>query len=536
MSASVTPPPPPVAGMAPDLELGTAAKDRYALADESDFDAYQSAIQKGYGYSKVDKNNFEQGELVVAAPETIYSAISLIPTLAAPPAIKNPCMLFFVFFPLFAGAVLSAVAQAGAAWYVFELNANVAADSARQGDDLCSPAGTSYFLRLICMVVFIATCSSDLKETYHYFQYMWNVPSRVGTEEDRKALNEVDICAPAKLTDQVGEFSGKKQGYRFETFAFGGFLPLERAWAYFWGVVKLAMEVLLLVCGVGYVLYASSNEDLLMNSVALTFVSQIDDTAYSFCATRSFKGYMKGLPQMGFIMNDDKVDEEYQTGFSTELAQLAPFATIEGPTSPLRRLTPLIFANAGAGLLSPPLAPTLALSAILARLMHGSISSLFARKYSRLKSPPSGVSGVNSEVTRVAGLGGNADHVYWTFCYDASERDVGVVGVLEATVGEGEEAFRYVNLQCYRWDSIPIPSFLDSDSLTPVQGDGDCAGGEGVAVVKRFRAVLTCRPTYEAGRNEIDVGCQPCGSATFRLLLPANERVVEVCEPKVSAI
>mmetsp|Transcript_6275 Transcript_6275/g.11921 ORF Transcript_6275/g.11921 Transcript_6275/m.11921 type:complete len:440 (+) Transcript_6275:14-1333(+) len=213
-----------------------------------------------------------------------------------------------------------------------------------------------------------------------------------------------------------------------------------------------------------------------------------------------------------------------------------PFATIEGPTSPLRRLTPLIFANAGAGLLSPPLAPTLALSALLARLMHGSISSLFARKYSRLKSPPSGVSGVNSEVTRVAGLGGNADHVYWTFCYDARERDVEVVGVLEAAVGDGEEAFRYVNLQCYRWDSIPIPSFLDSDSLTPVQGDGDCAGGEGVAVVKRFRAVLTCRPTYEAGRNEIDVGCQPSGTATFRLLLPANERVVEVCEPKVSAI
>jgi len=223
-----------------------------------------------------------------------------------------------MFFPLFAGAVLSAVAQAGAAWYVFELNANVAADPERQGDDLCSPAGTSYFLRLICMVVFVATCSSDLKETYDYFQCVWNVPSRAGTEEEREALNEVDTSAPAKLTNQLDSL--KKVGYRLETFAFGGFLPLERAWAYFWGVVKLAMEVLLLACGTGYVLYASSNEDLLMNSVALTFVSQIDDTAYSFCVTRIFKDYMEGLPQMGFIMND-KVDKDYRAGVTTLLAQ-----------------------------------------------------------------------------------------------------------------------------------------------------------------------------------------------------------------------
>ena len=213
-----------------------------------------------------------------------------------------------------------------------------------------------------------------------------------------------------------------------------------------------------------------------------------------------------------------------------------PFATIEGPTSPFRRLTPLLFTNCLLGLLSPSLTPNLVLSALTARCMHAYTAFAFARKYKALKSPPSGSAGVNSAITRVAGLGGNADHVYWTFCYDAIERDVEVTGVLDAEVG-GQPAFRYVNLQCYRWDSIPIPSFLDSDTLASIPSSaGEPKGFQHVTVKKRFKAILTCRPTYEAGRNEIDVRGQPEGTATFRLLLPANDDVVEVCEPVVRAL
>ena len=218
-----------------------------------------------------------------------------------------------MFFPLFAGAVFFAVPQAGAVWFVFDLYAKVAADPERQGDGLCRPAGPFYFPLLICLVVFVATCSSDLKATYHYLHYVRNVPSRVGTEEETKALIEAMTSAPAKLTNQVGKnmWVDKTHVQRFETFASGRFSAWRGPGRTSGAVVKLTMEAILLAARTWYVLYAPSNEDLLMKAVALTFASLIDDTEYSFCEPHTTKGLLKSLPHMGFSALLERIDKEY---------------------------------------------------------------------------------------------------------------------------------------------------------------------------------------------------------------------------------
>ena len=114
-----------------------------------------------------------------------------------------------------------------------------------------------------------------------------------------------------------------------------------------------------------------------------------------------------------------------------------PFATARGPTSSFERLKPLLILNCCVGLTKPKLFPKLVAAACMARGLHSSVQSVFASRYKMTKCPPGTI--VNSTVTQVSGLGGNADHVYWTFCYDATEGDVEISGVLEAEVEGGVE-------------------------------------------------------------------------------------------------
>jgi len=103
--------------------------------------------------------------------------------------------------------------------------------------------------------------------------------------------------------------------YKLEVSAFGGFSRWEQLVALGWGLIKFAMEVGLVVAGSGYVLHADSNENLLLNSVALAFVSQIDDVAYNFAVTSAFKTWMRALPQFGLIFSgDDNLPLPYKAG------------------------------------------------------------------------------------------------------------------------------------------------------------------------------------------------------------------------------
>jgi len=58
-----------------------------------------------------------------------------------------------------------------------------------------------------------------------------------------------------------------------------------------------------------------------LNSVALAFVSQIDDVAYNFAVTSAWKTIMRGLPQFGLIFTDDD-DLPYKAGGLILIAQL----------------------------------------------------------------------------------------------------------------------------------------------------------------------------------------------------------------------
>ena len=100
----------------------------------------------------------------------------------------------------------------------------------------------------------------------------------------------------------------------------GGLSLFERAWCWLWIPVKLSVELHVMVSGSAYVLYADSNENPILNSVALLFITQIDVAAYSFAATHSIKALLNGVPDVGKV--SECTDKQHTTGLVSTLAQM----------------------------------------------------------------------------------------------------------------------------------------------------------------------------------------------------------------------
>ncbi|GMI03224.1 hypothetical protein TrLO_g15004 [Triparma laevis f. longispina] len=243
----------------------------------------------------------------------------------------------------------------------------------------------------------------------------------------------------------------------------------------------------------------------------------------------------------------DDTEEKYPWPVDYQVRDAGPYATANGPTSTFERIKPLLLLNGALITWKPDLSRVVVLGAMLSKCMWTSIKNKFEKKYLKLKFPDTCV--LNETVTKVSGLGGNADHIYWTFCYDCKEYDVELEGVLQCKVGS-EDGFRYINLQCYNWDSLPINGFLDDESL---RGEAvvptfskklamkkkstatSTSSEEAANVTRKFKAYLTTEPSYE-GANEIDVSSAVFGTATLRLLLPENDDVEKICLPKIRAV
>jgi hypothetical protein len=94
----------------------------------------------------------------------------------------------------------------------------------------------------------------------------------------------------------------KGEEFRVEGFAAGGFTQLGRIWALFWVLVDVVVNAVVLMYGSIFVLFSGTNEELILNAVALNFISKIDDTAYDFLITRMVKGWIDELPEVGLVV------------------------------------------------------------------------------------------------------------------------------------------------------------------------------------------------------------------------------------------
>lgn len=210
--------------------------------------------------------------------------------------------MFFGFLPFVAAGAISAVSQIFATYYVLQMNF----DNKLKFEDsylspstsVCERENTSYFLVLICLVVFNTMCLQDVKETFAFYSYLKRIPMAKGSPEEIDLLNRGQASA-LSVTKTYLDANGKE--CKMETFGADGFLhKWERGWAYFWLIAQLSAENFLILVGSGFVLYSPDHETLILNAVALTFILEIDDADYSYTMTKQQKALLEGLPQFGF--------------------------------------------------------------------------------------------------------------------------------------------------------------------------------------------------------------------------------------------
>ena len=265
----------------------------------SALDPYLEATSSsGLAFSKTARSLREGGDLQYRCPLTIYSAVALAPLGLSPDATADGPKAALYMAPVLFGGVGAAVCQAGMVYYIFQLNkdAKVYYDGLSLSN-YCEAEGTDHVLRIICLLILVCNCACDLKESFLLLRYMQLIP-----DMNPKSVESLNALQTSLATKNVLVTNSSGVEYRIECIAFGGFSSLaSRYHAYFWVAVKALMEVGLFVSGTGFVLYANSNENLILKNVALTFITQIDDVLYKFAITDAFKQIMDNLPTIGKV-------------------------------------------------------------------------------------------------------------------------------------------------------------------------------------------------------------------------------------------
>ncbi|GMH92704.1 hypothetical protein TrVE_jg10891 [Triparma verrucosa] len=274
---------------------------------EEKFVDMMSAVEEGrMGYYKADVGSRSEGHFVIRAPESLYSAIAFVPTLAVAPRGKRLGLLICIFLPLFSSGVMSAIAQIAATYYVMLMNIDNkdAFNKSNPNESICERDDVSSLLSLICLCVFTMTCLADVQVSFDFLNYINRVPNRIGDEEETELLNQNNASA---ISVKKSHTNQRNEEFMVETFGAGGFTKMERLWAYFWFLIKIGSELFVILAGGGFVLHSPDHETLILNAVALAFILDIDDAAYKYSITDMQKTALKSFPNFGLIMTENVV-------------------------------------------------------------------------------------------------------------------------------------------------------------------------------------------------------------------------------------
>lgn len=211
------------------------------------------------------------GSIQRRLPETITSALMLVMLSAR----FNANTIITRIGPVFLGVVISTVLQTGLAGFMYK--AIVGTESGA----LLPTCGATTPL-LLHMALFLFTCFpvKDFVETFGMLQWLNEIPT---TEEHERLEVQLFKDGPFMLLRPV---TGMPLGER----AFYCLACL---------VSKLLVAIVCLLAGSGAILRAANDYDLVMATVAATFIMEADDMLYNFLVADFLKGRVSSSPAFG---------------------------------------------------------------------------------------------------------------------------------------------------------------------------------------------------------------------------------------------
>jgi len=218
----------------------------------------------------IDPSLLEDGEIELKLPESIYSAVIILP-LCENLSKRKSTINFQIYFCHWCNIFV----QSQLLKYVYIIyNDN--------RDELggCGGYQTEPMVRYVCVLIYVAYCIGDLGETLKMYLFIHNFPT-VDTFQFLRYKQESD-----EDSDGLELASGMTRKWKiFVTF--------------FVIIPKLCVAFALLTYGTGFVVNTDDDGDLILNALALGFVLEIDEMSYEYFLTFQMQDVLDNLPAIG---------------------------------------------------------------------------------------------------------------------------------------------------------------------------------------------------------------------------------------------
>lgn len=177
-------------------------------------------------------------------------------------------------------------------------------------EEPCAEGGDAVVRYLTCGI-FCAYMLRELMETGSFHSWLQHIGSAdCGSQE------------PCKMTEVKGA-----RGDTFFRPAFG--IPIwKRSIFYLLLFCKLAVAVALLYFGSAYIVMAKDNENLILNTVAMLFIVEVDDVLYVLCVNDMVKNVVEDFPQLGRDWEESMEKACFYSTVSLFTGYLVPLALV----------------------------------------------------------------------------------------------------------------------------------------------------------------------------------------------------------------
>jgi len=217
----------------------------------------EQAIESGKLYSVGKYREFQDGVMVIDMPDSIYAVAILSDLLIEPGIAFLPRFLSGCFLPM------AIFVQVALCCFLQEIAS--AGERCAHGNPM---------LRVLCSGLFVAVMMRQLHESLTIYRYVAELPS--WQEWMESACEDGD----AGLLFKSANVTVAGGGAKFMTVPGTGITTRRRVWGIAVVLCKVAIQIFLVYVGLQYIATSDSNERLLLNSVVVGFVSDVDDIVY----------------------------------------------------------------------------------------------------------------------------------------------------------------------------------------------------------------------------------------------------------------
>lgn len=179
-----------------------------------------------------------------------------------------------------------------------------------QGDlsPMCSE--TSFWLQCMTLIVFVMTWLNDTIETIHIGMWLFMIQTKpqgepLITQRMRDKRDKVPVRDTAGGKERDADDDGTEHVHIVRPQS--AISWWAKVWFYLLGIgPKVVVSCLVLICGAGAILRAGSEFDLVLNTVAASFLLEIDDVLYKVLFSTRAKFSCSGVPEFGWTREETR--------------------------------------------------------------------------------------------------------------------------------------------------------------------------------------------------------------------------------------